>query len=141
MWKSEDSVDPSVPRQPTQHRLLLVDDEESILFAMRDYFTAHGYAVDCARDLREVTALLGRETYGVVVVDLCLNVTHDDHGLDVIEYVRDQSPSTRTLLLTAYGSPANVIEARRRGVYAVIHKPKPLSELERIVDGLISRER
>ncbi len=31
-------------------RLLVVDDEEAILFAMKDYFEALGYAVDCARD-------------------------------------------------------------------------------------------
>ena len=39
-------------------RILLVDDEQAILFAMRDYFTAYGYEVDCSREVEEAEALL-----------------------------------------------------------------------------------
>jgi hypothetical protein len=39
--------------------ILIVDDEEPALLAMSEYFTCHGFAVDCSRDQREAKALLG----------------------------------------------------------------------------------
>jgi ActR/RegA family two-component response regulator len=120
------------------HRLLIVDDEESILFALSDYFTAHGWAVDCARDRERATALLGGNAYAVVIADLRLSPTVDDDGLDLIGYVCHHRPSTRTILLTAHGSPAVALEAHRRGCDAVLYKPKPLSEVARVVGTLLT---
>lgn len=120
------------------HRILVVDDETSIRFAVREYLTAHGYAVDCARDRAEAMALLGQHPYGVVVVDLRLTAMDGDEGLDLIGYLRAQNPRTRTILLTAYGAPAIELEARRRGADVVLHKPQPLRELARIVEGLLA---
>lgn len=124
-----------------QRRILIVDDEASILFAMSEYLTVRGYAVDCARDLDEAAELLGRRTYGVVVADLRLSATRDEEGFDVFAHVRDRCPSARTVLLTAYGSPTIEREARRRGVDVVLLKPQPLSEIALIVDGLLAGER
>jgi ActR/RegA family two-component response regulator len=123
-----------------QRPILIVDDEASILFAMSDYLIGRGYTVDCARSLEEATALLGGHAYAVVVADLRLCATDDEGGLDLIEQVRDQCPSARTILLTAYGSPAIELEARRRGAAAVLLKPQPLSEIARVVDGLLARD-
>lgn len=122
----------------TSRRILVVDDETSIRFAVCEYLTAHGYAVDCARDLAESLALLARQTYGVAVVDLRLTVTDDDEGLALIDHLRAHSPRTRVILLTAYGAPVIELEARRRGVDVVLHKPQPLRELVRVVEGLLA---
>jgi two-component system response regulator RegA len=124
-----------------QRRILLVDDETSILFAVSDYMNARGFTVDCARDLDEAIALLGRCAYAVVIADLRLGATGDEGGLEFIDQVRHRCPSARTVLLTAYGSPAIELEARRRRVDAVLLKPQPLSEIARIVDGLLSHDR
>jgi ActR/RegA family two-component response regulator len=123
----------------TTPRILIVDDEESILFAMGDYFTVRGYTVDCARDRDEALALLAARAYGVVIVDLRLSMTRDDEGLDVIGHVHDHHPPTRTILLTAYWSPAIELEARRRGLDEVLLKPQPLGEIARVVERLLAR--
>jgi ActR/RegA family two-component response regulator len=125
----------------TDPRMLIVDDEASILFAMSEYFTVRGYVVDCAGDPDAAAVLLGRHAYEVVVADLRLSVTRDEEGFDVIDSVHDRCPSARTILLTAYGSPAIEVEARRRGVDAVLLKPQPLAEIARIVESLLARER
>jgi len=124
--------------EPAKRRILLVDDEASIRFAVSDYLSARGFSVDCACDLVEATALLGRCDYAVVVADLRLRATGDEGGLELLLYVRDRYPSARTVLLTAYGSPAIELEARRRGAEAVLLKPQPLSEIARIIDGLLA---
>ena len=58
-------------------------------------------------------------------------------GLDLLPYVRSTSPSTRTLLLTAYGSAELEVEARRRGADAVLRKPKPLAEIAQLLSALL----
>ena len=123
----------------TTTRILIVDDEEPILFAMREYFVAKGWSVDCARETHEAVALLAEHDYGIAILDLRLSGTPGAEGLDLIESVRDRSPRTRIILLTAYGSREIEAEAFRRGADAFLHKPKPLSEVAQIASVLIGR--
>ena len=120
-------------------RILIVDDEEPILFAMRAYFTRRGYAVDCAREQGEAEALLAGGEYAVVIADLRLTGTHGAEGLEILGLVRERWPRTRTVLLTAYGSADLELEARRRGADAFLHKPKPLADVEKLVAGLLAQ--
>lgn len=120
---------------------MVVDDEEPILFAMREYFTTQGFAVDCARELEEAEALLSKVRYSAVIADLRLSGTHGTEGLEIVDQIRERWPGTRTILLTAYGSPEIEDEARRRGVDAFLRKPKPLPEVARILVSLIGGER
>jgi DNA-binding NtrC family response regulator len=118
-------------------RILIVDDEDAILFAMRDYFTVRGYEVDAARDVAEAVMHLGTSAYAAVIADLCLSEMPSAEGLDVVAYVKRLSPSTPVILFTAYGSAEVEAEARRRGVLAVLMKPRSLSELERLIRVLV----
>lgn len=120
-------------------RLLIIDNEETILLAMRSFFTTVGYRVDCAREREEAEALLATARYVAVIADLRLTGINDMEGLDVVGYVRARCPGTLILLLTAYGLPEVEHEARRRGVDAFLHKPQPLPELARIIAGLAGR--
>ncbi|MGI8738232.1 MAG: response regulator [Gammaproteobacteria bacterium] len=52
--------------------ILLVDDERAILFAIREYFAAYGFEVDCARDKQEALNLLAERSYAVLITDLRL---------------------------------------------------------------------
>ena len=51
-------------------RLLVVDDEAPILFALRQYFSPLGYAVVCAREREEAEALLAHDEFALVIADL-----------------------------------------------------------------------
>ena len=118
-------------------RLLIVDDEESICFSMSEYFSLHGYKVDTAREMEEAEKLLGATEYKVVIQDLRLNMKHDADGLEMIRLVKEQNPQARIIVLTAYGSAEMEDEARRRGADAFLRKPKPLSQVAQVVQGLI----
>jgi DNA-binding NtrC family response regulator len=120
-------------------RILIVDDEEAILSAMKDYLESFDWEVDCARDVDEARRLLSGESYSVVIADLRLSPTQAIGGLDLITYVREQHPATRTVLLTAYGSSQVEQEARRLGVDAFLHKPQPLAEIIKIVYGVVGQ--
>jgi len=118
------------------HRLLVVDDEEPILFAMREYFTSLGFQVDCVREIEPAQALLAEERYQVVIADLRLAGSGGREGLELVSYVRRRHPGTAIVVLTAYGSPEVESEARSRGIDAFLHKPSPLREVAEIVQKL-----
>ncbi len=120
------------------HRLLIVDDEDAILSAVGEYFSMRGLHVDCARQKGEALALLGQQRYAAVIADLRLAGSQSTEGLELADHVRERWPSTRVILLTAYGSPETEAEARARGVHAFLHKPHPLPDLARIVLDLVA---
>jgi two-component system response regulator PilR (NtrC family) len=95
--------------------ILIVDDEESILFAMQEYFTALGYHVDCARELEDAKTLLARTPYAVAISDLRLTDNAGTEGLALLDYIRQHHPATRVIILTAYGVPETEQEARWGG--------------------------
>jgi DNA-binding response OmpR family regulator len=109
--------------------ILIVDDEETILFAIGQYIIALGCTVDTARELEEAQALLSNVRYHLVVADLRLSGIHGSEGLDLVSMVRECCPSTRVIVLTAYGSAELQQEALRRGADAVLHKSMPLAEV------------
>jgi DNA-binding NtrC family response regulator len=117
--------------------MLLVDDEESIAFAIKRYFEIQGLRVDWARELEEAEALLANGQYEVVICDLRLTGAHGAEGLDIISYVGEHCPSTRTVMLTAYGSGEVEAEARSRGVDLFYRKPRPLQDLAQGIFGLL----
>ena len=118
-------------------RLLVVDDEESICFSMSEYFSLHGYKVDTASELEEAEKLLGVTDYRVVIQDLRLTMTNYHDGLDMIKMIKQHNPQVRIVVLTAYGSPEVEDEARRCGADAFLRKPKPLSQVAQVVQGLL----
>lgn len=120
-------------------RVLVVDDEEAILLAMKDYLEHRGYHVDCAGGLDDAEALIDTESYAVVIVDLRLSAAEQAGGLRLLRYVRQSSPETRTVLLTAYGSPEAEAEARRIGVDALLAKSDGLGEVAAVLRGLSAR--
>lgn len=134
MWLGQ-SATPS--RAEALPRLLVVDDEEAICFSMSEYFSLHGYEVDTAREMEEAEKLLDSSDYKVVIQDLRLSLTSNSDGLDMIRSIRAHNPQTRIIVLTAYGSAEVEDEARRCGADAFLRKPKPLSQVAQVVQGLI----
>ena len=121
--------------------LLVVDDEESICFSMKEYFSHNGFNVDTARDIEEAERLISRSTYKVIIQDLRMGPTMDHDGLHIVRLAHERSPDTRIVILTAYGSAEIEDEARRSGADAFLRKPQPLSQVAQVVRGLIESPR
>lgn len=127
--------------EPDSRNLLVVDDEESICFSMRDYFSQHGFKVDTAREMEEAEGLIKATQYNVIIQDLRLGQTRRPDGIEIIKLVHKRNPDTRIVVLTSYGSPEAEAEARSAGADAFLRKPKPLSQVAQVVQGLIESPR
>ncbi|MBA3522885.1 MAG: response regulator [Gemmatimonadales bacterium] len=116
--------------------LLIVEDRPTISFALSDYFATRGWDVECAASVSEAEAILLRRKVTVLIADLSLSQPGSIDGLELTRQVRRHWPRTRTIILTAYGTPEVELTARRIGVDAFLHKPAPLAELARVADAL-----
>ena len=104
---------------------------------MSEYFSLQGYKVDTASEIDEAEKLLDAANYRVVIQDLRLSMNNSHDGLDMIKSIREHNPQTRIVVLTAYGSSEIEEEARMCGADAFLRKPKPLSQVAQVVQGLI----
>jgi ActR/RegA family two-component response regulator len=120
--------------------LLVVDDEESICFSMSEYFSQQGFEVDTASEVEEAERLVRARKYEVIVQDLRLGTSERD-GLQVVKLARDLSSETRIVVLTAYGSVEVEDETLKTGADAFLRKPKPLSQVAQVIQGLLDSPR
>jgi DNA-binding response OmpR family regulator len=116
---------------------LIVDDEESICFSMKDYFSHSGFTVDTALDIDEAERLIDAGHYEVLIQDIRMGVRRDFTGMEVIKFARTHRPNMRIVVLTAHGSREVENEARDLGVDAFLRKPQPLSQVAQVVRGLV----
>lgn len=138
-WGRDQTTNARVESKP--RTLLVVDDEESICFSMSEYFSQHGFKVDTAREKEEAEGLIKETEYRVVIQDLRLGIDRRTEGIEIIKLVHERNPDTRIVVLTAYGSPEAEEEARNAGADAFLRKPKPLSQVAQVVQGLIESPR
>lgn len=123
--------------QQSQARILIVDDEELIVIAMRKYFAGMGYLVDAAHELEEAQTLLARRSYDLVIADLRLTGIGGVEGLQIVADVHERSPNTRVILLSAFGTPEIERESYSRGADAFLHKPKAMMEIASVATNLL----
>ena len=135
IFTKQDSSAPDAPH------LLVVDDEESICFSLKEYFSHNGFIVDTAQEVEEAQRLISNSRYKVVIQDLRMGAKKDFEGLQVVRTVHAQSPETRIIILTAFGSAEIEDEAKLLGADAFLRKPQPLSQVAQVVRGLIESPR
>ena len=75
---------PEEPQSTSSRRLLIIEDEISTIFAMREFFSFQGYHVDCAAGATDAIVLLDRGSYDVVITDLHLTPLRCAEGMDVL---------------------------------------------------------
>jgi DNA-binding response OmpR family regulator len=121
--------------------LLVVDDEESICFSIGEYFSSQGFQVDTARELEEAETLIKVTDYNVIIQDLRLGLRRSSDGLEVIKFAHEWNPETRIIVLTSEFSAEIEAQARNAGADAFLRKPKPLSQVAQVVQGLIDSPR
>jgi len=110
-------------------RLLIVEDEVSTVFAIREFFAFNGYDVDCAACPPDAMLFLQRHRYDVVITDLHLTPYRRGEGMSVLERARTLNPDALIVMLTAYSTDGCEQEANRHGATLFETKPIGLAEL------------
>jgi CheY-like chemotaxis protein len=116
-------------------RILVADDEEGVLFALKEYLGCCGWEVDAVLNPAEAQRLIETRDYAAVITDLRFSGPAGNEGLAIVRAARTHNPDAPVVVMTGYGSPEAEKEARRLGVDAFVPKPVPLWELARLVQG------
>jgi two-component system response regulator PilR (NtrC family) len=122
--------------EPKKYRILIVDDEES----MRDFLSImlhrEGYQVDTAVDGLQAVNHLRDHSYDLVISDIKMpRMT----GLELLGHIKDRTPETVVLMVTAFSSTDEAVEAMKQGAYDYITKPFKNEEIRLIVKNALER--
>jgi DNA-binding NtrC family response regulator len=121
---------------PRGHRILVVDDEETIRKLLRDLLEANGHEVEEAENAQGAIQMLKSREYALVLTDLMLP---DGDGLDVLRVARARPYDPEVLVITAYGTIDSAVEAVRSGAFDYLTKPLATQKLLLTVERAAER--
>ena len=116
--------------------IVIADDEERQREALARALRSAGHEVLVARGGAEAVELCRVRTVDIVLTDLRMP---DVSGLEVLRQVRGIQPEIAIVVMTAFGSVANAVEAMKAGAIDYLTKPVELEELEVVVDRALER--
>ena len=114
-------------------RILVVDDETLIRWALNERLSSLGYHVDEAGDGASTLAFFreGAPPVDLVLLDLKLP---DSDGVTLLKKIKHRSPACRVILMTAFGTAEKLQDARDNGVDEVLAKPFDLDLMVQAVE-------
>ncbi len=124
---------------PTNPRLLVVDDEPDLRTLYELTLLREGYDVESAGSVEEGWSLLqqrGPGGYQLVITDMRLP---DGSGLDLLRRIDEAGRGEKAVVITAYGSPENAVEALKSGAYDYLTKPVDLRQFRAVVASALGR--
>ena len=117
-------------------QILIVDDEESILFSLKRALKRDGHEVWTAKDGYQALHLLQHHVFDLILTDLKME------GIDGVEVMRQAqaiSPDTAIIMLTGYATLESAIEALRHGVIDYLVKPCSSADVRSSVEKGLAR--
>ena len=110
--------------------ILVVDDEPDLRTLYELTLLREGYRIDTAGDLHEARELLLQKRFDVVITDMRLP---DGLGLGLLLSLKAQQRPERCIVMTAYGSAENAVEALKAGAFDYLTKPVDLKQFRAVV--------
>ena len=110
----------------TEHKILIVDDDESIRFVLSKALEKEGYLPLLACDGKETIKLLELDPVSAVFLDIFMP---DINGLDLIPEILEIQNSVSIVVITAHGDTQTAIESAKQGAYDYITKPFDIKEV------------
>lgn len=116
--------------------ILIIDDEPKMCKVLKFALEPVGYSVTTAESAEDGMEKFGRDTYDLVITDLKMP---GKDGLFVLGEVRKRKPATEVILMTAYATAQNAVEAMKNGAYDYIIKPFEMDELKLKVQHIMEK--
>ncbi|NUZ05696.1 sigma-54-dependent transcriptional regulator [Piscinibacter koreensis] len=116
--------------------LLIVDDEPDLRTLYELTLLREGYELDTAGSVQDALEHLAERSYSAVITDMRLP---DGSGLDLLRWLEDRSRREKTIVITAYGSAENAVEALKAGAYDYLTKPVDLKQFRAVIASALGR--
>ena len=119
-------------------RILIVDDEDGMRRLLSRVLTREGYETSAVANGAEALRLVASERFDLVVTDIKMP---EMDGLQLLAELKEYEPSLPIIVITAYGTIENAVQALRSGAYDYIAKPFENDEIKLTVAKAFERER
>ncbi len=119
-------------------KILIVDDERSMQDVLSIMLKRAGYGVTVASDGEEAIGHVKKEIFDLVITDLKMPKVG---GLEVLRAVKEVSPDTVVLVITAFASTESAVEAMKLGAYDYLTKPFQIDEVQLIIRNALEKRR
>ena len=116
-------------------KLLIVDDEDDLRELLSQVLAGTGYQIQTAADGEEALALLAKESFDVVLLDIQMPKVD---GIQVLKYLKKDKPEVRAIVLTGYADLRNAMEAREFGARDFISKPYKLEDVLSTIERILN---
>jgi DNA-binding NtrC family response regulator len=117
--------------------ILIVDDEEIVRESLREWLLDDGYKADTAEDGFSALRMLKEKTYDIAIIDLKMPKMD---GLELMERMKEVSPETKVIMITAYATVHTAVQAIKMGAYDYLVKPCNPEEISIIIRRLIESQ-
>ncbi|MCX7668271.1 MAG: response regulator, partial [Atribacterota bacterium] len=119
-------------------RVLVADDERFMAEMLQEIFEEEGMLVETALDGKRALEKFHSSSFDLVLLDLRMP---EMSGMDVLREIKRADPDVPEVVITAYGSVDNAVEALKVGAYDFVTKPFKIEELKNIVHRALELER
>jgi DNA-binding NtrC family response regulator len=116
--------------------ILIVDDEKNLRRSLSIGLEEMGYKTFEAANGEIALSLIEKEVFDVVLTDL---IMENMDGISLLRRIREISPSSEVLLMSAHGTISKAVEAIHEGAYDFIVKPFSMNHLEMVLKKLLSQ--
>ena len=117
--------------------ILVVDDELSMREFLELMLTREGYAVTSAETGHQANQLLEKQFFDLILLDIRLG---DISGLEVLRKAKSLHPNTIVIMISAYATAENAVEAMNDGAYDYLPKPFDNDELKATIANALQRK-
>ncbi|MCJ7612415.1 MAG: sigma-54 dependent transcriptional regulator, partial [Candidatus Aminicenantes bacterium] len=118
--------------------ILILDDEKSIVDLLSVVFRKEGYAVKTWADSTDILEFLKDEDFDLLLTDIRMPRTN---GMDILEFMIRRKPDIPVVMITAYGTIKQAVEALKAGAFDYIMKPFDVDELKIIAANALEKRR
>ena len=118
--------------------VLIVEDEDSLRKALSQLLLNKGYEVTEVSDGNEAFSILEKKNFDLVITDLRMKIVS---GEEVLKKVKENSPTTEVIIITAYGTIQSAVAAMKSGAFDYITKPFKVEEILSILDKAIEKKK
>jgi len=117
--------------------ILVVDDDRGMREFLEIMLTQEGHGVRCADDGKMALDLCNRHKFDLAITDLKMPKVD---GIDFLKGVKEISPETMVILITAYASGETAVSAMKEGAYDYIEKNFDVEDLKKIVQDALDKK-
>ena len=119
-------------------KILVVDDEKSMREILEIFLKSEGYSVTVANNGEVAVEAIKKDIFNLVITDMKMPKMG---GLDLLKNVKEITPETLVVIITAFGTTESAVEAMKHGAYDYIQKPFQMDVIRLVIKNALEKQK